>query len=84
MAANSNEEEIKPEGYQTDVSKMQSVIPVTIAGHRWRQRGTTIVCTSCPFEHARSIEPNKRLVAISDIGEPILRDVSELGGSQNA
>jgi hypothetical protein len=53
-----------------------STIPeATLAGHNWRQRGTELVCDSCPFTHASYIPPGKQLYGINDQGLPMIRDI---------
>lgn len=36
------------------------------ARHNWKQRGTRIVCTACPFNHAINVGIDKRLIDIKD------------------
>lgn len=44
-----------------------------LAGHAWRQRGTELVCESCPFTHASYIPPDLQLYGIDDNGYPMIR-----------
>lgn len=47
-----------------------------LSGHAWRQQGTTLVCESCPFNHASFIPVDYQLYGINDKGEPMIRKVS--------
>lgn len=44
-------------------------------GHLWQQRGSFVVCTSCPFEHSFAIPTNKILKGTDEKGMPILGDI---------
>lgn len=44
-----------------------------LTGHAWRQRGTELICESCPFTHSSYIPPNKELYGISEKGYPMIR-----------
>lgn len=44
-----------------------------LAGHAWRQRGTELICESCPFTHASYIPPDYQLFGIDDKGMPMIR-----------
>lgn len=44
-----------------------------LAGHAWRQRGTELICESCPFTHASYIPPPYQLYGINDKGFPMIR-----------
>lgn len=44
-----------------------------LTGHAWRQRGTELVCESCPFTHASYIPPGYQLYGINDSGYPMIR-----------
>jgi hypothetical protein len=46
-----------------------------LAGHAWRQRGTELICESCPYTHASYIPPDKQLYGIDDRGLPMIRSV---------
>lgn len=46
-----------------------------LAGHNWRQRGTELICESCPFTHATYIPPDKQLYGIDERGLPMIRTV---------
>lgn len=46
-----------------------------LAGHAWRQRGTELICESCPFTHATYIPPDKQLYGIDERGYPMIRTV---------
>jgi len=53
-----------------------SQIPeASLAGHNWRQRGTELVCDSCPYGHASYIPPGKQLYGIDERGLPMIRDI---------
>lgn len=44
-----------------------------LTGHAWRQRGTELVCESCPFTHASYIPPDYQLYGIDERGYPMIR-----------
>lgn len=44
-----------------------------LTGHAWRQRGTELVCESCPFTHASYIPPDYQLYGIDEKGMPMIR-----------
>lgn len=46
-----------------------------LSGHAWRQRGTELVCESCPFAHSSYIPPTHQLYGISDKGYPMFRKI---------
>lgn len=46
-----------------------------LTGHAWRQRGTDLVCESCPFTHGSYIPPGYQLNGIDDQGIPTFRKV---------
>lgn len=43
--------------------------------HKWVQRGSYLVCTSCDFEHGIHIGTNQILTGIDDSGHPILKHI---------
>lgn len=47
-----------------------------LAGHAWRQRGTELICESCPFTHASYIPPDKQLYGIDEKGYPMIRTIT--------
>lgn len=57
---------------QFDLSQMPEA---QLAGHNWRQRGTELICDSCPFTHATYIPPDKQLYGIDERGLPMIRSV---------
>jgi hypothetical protein len=42
--------------------------------HRWRQRGSYVVCQSCDYEHGFYIERGKLLQGVDENGHPIFMD----------
>jgi hypothetical protein len=46
-----------------------------LSGHAWRQRGTELVCESCPFTHATYMHPDYQLYGIDDKGIPMIRKI---------
>lgn len=44
-------------------------------GHIWQQRGSFVVCTSCPFEHSFSVPTSKILKGTDEKGMPILESI---------
>lgn len=46
-----------------------------LTGHAWRQRGTELVCESCPFTHSSYIPPSHQLYGIDSKGYPMFRKV---------
>lgn len=53
-----------------DEIRQKAHIDMKGARHKWVQRGSYLVCRSCPFEHGVWIEPDKRLIGINDDGTP--------------
>ncbi len=66
---------LKGESYEVDPSQLTSLIPKTLAGHAWIQRGPHLVCTSCVIPHSTWVGMSKRLFGIDDQGVPILKTV---------
>lgn len=80
LSSDQNEQKIviPSENYEPPI--ISSFDPGTIpdaqlAGHNWRQRGTELICESCPFTHATYIPPDKQLYGIDDRGLPMIRNV---------
>lgn len=69
------EEKIDGESLEVDVSDLEPMVKPGLVGHRWRQRGPYIVCTSCPLEHAFYIGVDKHLVGFDDDGLPRIKKV---------
>ena len=44
-----------------------------LTGHAWVQRGTELICQSCPFTHSSYIPPEYQLYGIDDKGYPQIR-----------
>lgn len=44
-------------------------------GHAWMQRGTQLICQSCPFTHASFLPPSHQLYGMSDDGTPLIRRI---------
>lgn len=44
-------------------------------GHAWRQRGTELICESCPFTHSSYIPPHLQLYGIDENGYPMIRQI---------
>ena len=53
---------------EVDVTKLKS--QVKLSGHGWKQRGTQIICTTCPLQHGFYIKPGLMLTGIDENGEP--------------
>jgi cytochrome c1 len=67
--------EITPETLEVSndqIEKMWQDAKASMQGHSWIQRGTEIICESCPFKHGFYVEPEKRLVGIDENGNPII------------
>lgn len=47
----------------------------SLTGHQWRQRGTTVACTSCEMEHGFSVPPDQLLVGLDNEGMPIFMPI---------
>lgn len=46
-----------------------------LTGHSWRQRGTQLICESCPFTHSSYIPPEYQLYGIGEDGLPLIRKI---------
>lgn len=72
-------EEVKPESIELSneqIDEMWAKARASMQGHSWMQRGTQVVCESCPFSHGFYIEPGKILKGIDENGNPIIDNVS--------
>ena len=59
-----------------DVDALVDSLPQPeLTGHTWRQQGTMLICTSCPFTHATHIPVDYQLYGINEKGEPMLRKI---------
>jgi hypothetical protein len=47
-----------------------------LKGHAWRQRGTELICESCPFTHSSYIPPEYQLYGIDKDGMPMIRKLN--------
>lgn len=43
---------------------------IELRGHKWKQQGSYIVCSSCPFKHASFVGIKVLLVGYTDEGYP--------------
>lgn len=59
---------IAPEHYETPLSEVVEALKPNMRGHGWRQRGTEVYCTTCPFEHGFTVPPGTQLVGVDDTG----------------
>lgn len=64
-----------PEIHEIDLDKAELIVPGTLTGHEWIQRGPWLVCTSCQIEHGLHIGIDKNLVGFNSKGEPILETI---------
>lgn len=71
QSSQSNEKENKEEAY-VDLNELPQP---HLTGHTWRQRGTLLMCESCPFTHASFIPPEYQLYGIDDKGLPLIRRI---------
>jgi hypothetical protein len=73
--SNQPNEAAQPEGAANEISAFDlSEMPQPqLTGHAWRQRGTELVCESCPFTHSAYIPPGYQLYGIDDNGYPKFR-----------
>lgn len=68
----SNDSEvIEVEFAQIEAARKNMAHAMANAAHNWRQSGTLISCTSCPFAHGFSVAPGIQLTGIED-GKPVL------------
>lgn len=68
---NQSNQEKKDEAY-VDLNELPQP---QLSGHTWRQRGTLLMCESCPFTHASFIPPEYQLYGIDDNGIPKIRRI---------
>jgi hypothetical protein len=52
---------------EVDLSQLESVVPLQLAGHIWMQQGDLLICTSCPYEHATGV-PRRILTSQDEHG----------------
>jgi len=68
-------EEIKPESIEIsneEINDMWAKARASMQGHSWMQRGTEVVCDSCPFTHSFYLAPGNILKGIDEKGMPII------------
>lgn len=53
-----------------EIDQKKTEVKQKMVGHNWRQQGTRVFCTSCPTEHAFSVEPDKILIDVKE-GMPV-------------
>jgi hypothetical protein len=69
----SNNQPKEPEHEVVSTFDLSEMPQPELTGHAWRQRGTELVCDSCPFTHSSYIPPNMELYGINDKGYPMFR-----------
>jgi len=63
----------EPEHYEVSDAELAAAreqMARRMTGHNWRQQGTQVYCTSCPFQHGFSVPPGQLLTGISSEGHP--------------
>lgn len=73
-------EQNEPEVVEVDLDKVaqarqEMAQAMLSAAHNWRQTGTLVSCTSCPFQHGFAVPPRMRLQGLDAQGHPILKEV---------
>lgn len=64
-------ESIEIEQAQIDQARAQMAEAMLKTAHNWRQSGTMVECTSCPFNHGFAVPPGHFLTSIDDKGKPV-------------
>lgn len=70
LSSQPNEAETNNEISYIDLSSLPQP---QLTGHAWRQRGTELICESCPFKHSSYIPPSHQLYGIDEHGHPLIR-----------
>ena len=70
-----NDQNQEPEHEIISQFDLEDMPKPELAGHAWRQRGTELICESCPFTHASYIPPDKQLYGIDERGYPMIRTI---------
>jgi hypothetical protein len=71
--------EITPESIEISDEQIQELwnkAKVSMSAHSWIQRGTQVICSSCPFNHSFYLEPGQILKGVDEKGMPIIDKVS--------
>jgi hypothetical protein len=55
-----------------EIEQMWADAKASMSGHSWIQRGTEVICDSCPFKHSFYLEPGNILKGVDDKGMPII------------
>lgn len=71
----------KKENEESEVSSvnLDELPQPQLTGHLWQQRGTALICESCPFTHMSYIPPEYQLYGIDDNGYPKFRKIQVKG-----
>lgn len=75
---NNQENEPTPESIEISEEQMNQMwaeAKASMSGHSWIQRGTEVICDSCPFKHSFYLEPGNILKGIDEKGMPIIDKV---------
>jgi hypothetical protein len=60
---------------ETKLANLDDMPKAELAGHQWRQQGSLLICSSCPFSHSTHIGVDKQLFGIDANGLPMIRDI---------
>lgn len=68
-----NDEDLSIEGIsQSQIDEIRRKAYEQARTHTWRQKGFTLLCISCEFQHGTEIPHNLELTGITPDGLPIL------------
>lgn len=70
-----NNQNQEPEHEVISTLNLDDLPQPELVGHAWRQRGTELICESCPFTHASYIPPDLQLYGIDAKGYPMIRKI---------
>jgi hypothetical protein len=73
MPSKQSNQSSEPEPKEVSSYDLGQLPKPELTGHNWRQQGTQLICTSCPFEHASYLEPGYQLYGIDKQGLPLIR-----------
>lgn len=75
MSKKPTEQANNPESIEWNLDALLQQKPITFSGHKWRQRGPMLVCTSCEVGHGTFIGMNKKFAGIDENGNPVFMKV---------
>lgn len=71
--SNQSKQNLKKESNEEAYVDLDEIPQPRLTGHTWRQRGTMLICESCPFTHSSFIPPDYQLYGIGKDGIPLIK-----------